>query len=138
MKFFLEHNQEKLANIFVESLDEPLRTAATNIIIESVLTRADKEMIRQLQLKADEEAAVNDFKQMISNWTTEYLITWYGDHGPSSSPFNILGGEMDEYVQCVYYELFDTDRIPQEQHEIVQQHIKQKIEQRFNTRVYSH
>lgn len=137
MKFFLENDQEKLANIFVEGLDEPMRTVATTMIIESVLTRVDKEMIRKLQLTV-EEARLNEFKQMIGTWTTQQLITWYGEHGPISYPFSILGGEMDEYVHCVYHELFEINRIPQEQYEAVQQHIMRKIEQRCNKRVYSH
>ena len=136
IQFFLNQNQESLANQFVLGLKEEQRVVAVTMINEHIVAREQKHKADKLRTKQEAQAKLDEFKETIKGWATALLINWYGDHGPSSSPFSRLGGEMDEYVEAVCLELFgeygNPGRIPQDQHKQVQQHIQGMINERFN------
>ena len=132
LKFLVGAKYDGLAQSFIVTLNETQRTAGTALLNELIVAREQVAKARTEEYRRLREGAGVAFAAEIKDWTNDQLITWYGNHGPSAQPFYPFGGEMDEYVQAVYKELFQTGRLPQDQHHNVQLKIQDKLDERFD------
>lgn len=130
LSFLINKGYNGMAFQFIAQYDEPIRSQGMAILADCLGKHQELQSAKAKQSQQVHEADVANFRNKIKNWDEVQLIEWYGENGPSSSPFSLLGGEMDDYVQAVYHELFQTNKTNPAEHSA----IKTIIENQINTR----